>query len=136
MQEILEQYQFHDPNQIRMTKGANPFIDDAVFKWMTVARNKGIAITEEMLKVKALEFKKEFIEMIDDNEKLENFEASSGWIKNFKKRFNIKTKHLYGESRPIDEGKLTIARKALKEEHRCFYLMMFLMQMNQGYSSE
>ena len=55
-----------------MTKGANPFIDDAVFKWMTVARNKGIAITEEMLKVKALEFKKEFIEMIDDNEKLEN----------------------------------------------------------------
>ena len=66
-----------------------PFIENALLLWFEKARGFNLAVAEDLLRIKALELKKEFLLLLqcdEEKEDLSNFEASSGWIYKFCKR--------------------------------------------------
>ena len=101
----------------RNRQGKFPYIDDALLIWFKMARLNKLSITQQSLQAKALAFKKEFLEALDDAEeieKLSHFEASLGWVDKFRKRFSIKSMLLHGESGAIDIAAEVKAREELK----------------------
>ena len=68
--------------QIKFLKSAFPYIGDAVYKCFLCARKNLLSISQEM--------------------KLADLEASSGWVKRFKKWFGIKSRLFHGETGRIN----------------------------------
>ena len=119
-EEILALYKRSEcRQQIRFKGGFFPYIDDAVYHWFLMVRKKNMTVTHKLLSIKALEFKDAYLKRIEEEnelEKLSTFEASSGWVKNFKKRYGIKSRLLHGESEGIDSEKEQLAREELRKE--------------------
>ncbi|XP_053957785.1 tigger transposable element-derived protein 4-like [Anastrepha ludens] len=65
-------------------------IDEAMLKWLLVARGKNLPLSGPLLKQKA----KDFAEALGHHE----FEASTGWLDKFKSRHGVIQKTLCGES--------------------------------------
>ena len=77
---------------LTLKKATFPYIDDAVYSWFTFARSKSFPVDQDLLSTKAIEFKEKFLQKLKDSDeikRLEGLKASSGWIKNFKKHFQI-----------------------------------------------
>ena len=73
--------------------------------WFQMIRNNKIPVTEELLKLKAIELKDEFLKKLecdDMKEELSLFTASNGWILRFRKRHSIKSVMLSGDSFSVD----------------------------------
>ena len=69
-------------------------MNNVVYDWFCVARNKNIRISGPLLQQKALE--------VSEESKLPNFKASNGWLEKFRSRYNICFKTICGESEDVD----------------------------------
>ena len=96
-----------------------PTIENALLLWFSQARQLGLAITEDLLKLKAMEIKECLLEVLqtpEEKEKLSHFSASNGWIYRFRKRNAIKSRFLSGESSSVNTDYEELGRKELMEE--------------------
>ena len=76
------------PQRLRQGTFAN--LDQAMFKWLLVVRNRDVAVSALVFKTKAIEFAEKM--------NVENFKASDGSLDRWKKRFNVSFKKVFGES--------------------------------------
>jgi hypothetical protein len=89
------------------TKHAPEFLEleNQFWAWFRRNETKHAAITEDLLKMKALRLSAEL--------KLVDFRASDGWIRNFKKRHGIGEVVLHGEAGSADQVYAEIAEVGL-----------------------
>ena len=73
----------------RMKTATYEELDSAVYKWLKTARYNNIPISCSVFKEKALEFAKSL--------DLKDFQASDGWMDQWKKRFNVSFKTVSGD---------------------------------------
>lgn len=86
-----------------------PFIiiEEALALWVENAIQTGLEISDEILRIKALEFA-----FLCNEEK---FKGSTGWIDNFKKRHNLKQYNIHGEAGSAPLQDLETMRENLRE---------------------
>ena len=88
-----------DPDQQRKRfRGAkDKDLDKAVITWFTQARSEGMPLSGTNIQDQAAKFHK----MLHPND--ETFNASRGWLRNFKDRHAIRQASIHGEQRSADE---------------------------------
>lgn len=79
----------------RIKKGEFPQIEDFMVIWISQMNCKGVIITGEEIRIKALE--------VSQKLEIANFNASDGWLEKFKKRNGIKKVKLFGEAGSISQ---------------------------------
>ena len=85
-------------------------IDEAVFKWFTIARTNNIPINGPLIQAQALKMAEELgykisrieTESTDDLTNDKTFYASNGWLTRFKNRHSISFGTISGESGSVD----------------------------------
>ena len=82
-------------------------IEESLALWVENALQVGLNISDEILKIKALEFA-----FLCNEEK---FKGSSGWIDNFKKRHNLKQYNIHGEAASAPLQNLDAMRENLRQ---------------------
>ena len=82
-------------------------IEEALSLWVENALQVGLNISDEILKIKALEFA-----FLCEEEK---FKGSTGWIDNFKKRHNLKKYNIHGEAAGAPLQDLDAMRENLRQ---------------------
>ena len=92
----------------RVRKGNFDNLECALYTWFIQARQKGLCLTDDLLKQKAKQFGPHF-------EIPNNFQYSNGWISNFKKRHGITMTVLHGEAKSADLDAAEGGRKKLQE---------------------
>ena len=92
-------------------------LDNTVLKWFNIARSKNIPVSDDMIQTKAIQLFEEL--KIQDptctKEYKKEFDASNGWVRNFKRRFGLVSKLENGESRSVDLNVVEEARLSLKD---------------------
>lgn len=84
----------------KTTKSAeNPKVEDALYAWFHQQRERHAPISGDILKQKAKFFYEEIT-------KKQDFNASDGWLKNFKSRFGIRFLQISGEKLSADESEI------------------------------
>ncbi|XP_050546042.1 tigger transposable element-derived protein 6-like [Daktulosphaira vitifoliae] len=73
-----------------------PNVEVCLFKWFTQCRDKNIPISRPLLKEKAEYFATQF--------GYSNFNASQGWLGNWKNRHNIIFRKICGESASVNDS--------------------------------
>lgn len=68
--------------------------EDALYKWIVQCRNANVNISGPIIVEKA----KNFAAMME----IPDFQASTGWLSNFKNRYGISFKKICGESKSVD----------------------------------
>lgn len=88
-----------DPDQQRKRfRGAkDKDLDKAVITWFTQARSEGMPLSGTNIQDQAAKFHK----MLHPDD--ETFNASRGWLRNFKDRHAIRQASIHGEQRSADE---------------------------------
>lgn len=89
---ILQELEKRKENLVRKKLKSSTYddIDEAIFKWMTVMREKKLPLSGTLIKEKALEFGAALGHR--------DFQASNGWLEKFKKRHCVIHKVISGES--------------------------------------
>ena len=82
-------------NKFRIKRAEFPDVEKCLLKWFKEARDRSIPLSGHMLQKKALQFAQSLGR--------KDFQASTDWIWNFKKRYDIVGKSICGESSSIDE---------------------------------
>jgi len=77
----------------RIREGKYPDHGKMLYFWHGIAINKGISVGDLILIEKAKEFG-EMLGIVEGS----SFNYSSGWLENFKKRYNLKEFTIIGES--------------------------------------
>ena len=85
-----------DGGRKRFRSTDNEDINEAVYKWYCLARQRNIPISGPLLQEEALQIAK----TIDPETK---FKASNGWLESFKKRHNLKQMTITGECGDVQE---------------------------------
>ena len=85
----------------------NPDVNEALYKWYCLARERNIPISGPLLKEEALLIAKKL-----DPET--SFKASNGWLDSFKKHHNIKNMKVSGECGDVSEETVTSWFECLK----------------------
>ena len=93
-----------------MKKSEHENLSEALYIWFIQQREKGIPMSGNFLKEKALQFYNQMENDHSQNE--ETFTASEGWLFRWKKRYNIRELTICGE-RLSAENKLTELQKFL-----------------------
>lgn len=75
-------------------------INDTVYEWFTAQRAKNISISGPILQ----EYARSIAQHLDN---AEHFKASNGWLDRFRTRYNISFRMISGESRSVDESKVS-----------------------------
>ena len=68
-------------------------VDQAIFNWFLNMQSQNVPLSASMIQEKAVIFSKEL--------NTENFQASDGWLRNWKERNNISFKTVPGESKSV-----------------------------------
>ena len=76
----------------RIQESQFKLVEDAVSKWFLNARANSMPVSGIILQEKALSY---YNQMKDDCNLPDKFEASSGWLTNFKHRYNICEKSIH-----------------------------------------
>lgn len=94
---ILRRYESENPLSKRQKLCAFPEVESALFKWFQQYRNQenSVPISGTLLREKAMVF----AELL----KIENFNASAGWLEKFKARHNIVFRTLHGEAKDVPQ---------------------------------
>ena len=79
----------------RLRQGTFAKLDQAMFKWLLVARSRNVIVSALVFKTKAIEFAEKM--------NVENFKVSDGWLDRWKKQFNVTFKTVSGESNPCND---------------------------------
>lgn len=100
-QSIMDEYEANgQESRKRHRVGDFQDVNDAVYKWYCLARERNIPITGPLLKEEALLIAKK----LDPSS---TFKASNGWLESFKKRHNIKHMTVSGECGDVPEETVT-----------------------------
>ena len=83
-----------------------PELERMIHLWQTIALSKGVMISDDILIQKG----KEFGTMLGIVEGY-SFNYSSGWLRNFKLKYNLKQFELHGESGSVSQETIDISRK-------------------------
>ena len=86
----------NNPKSKKLRTGIHEKLDEAIFKWFLFARSQDVPIGGVVFKAKTLEYAKEI--------GLDDFQASDGWIRRWKKRYNISFKTISGEANSVTAG--------------------------------
>ena len=81
-------------HKFRSKSGEFPNVEKCLVRWFSECREKNVSISGPILQEKT----KHFAESLG----ISNFKASSGWLANFKKRYDIVGKTVCGESASVD----------------------------------
>ena len=99
--EITEEFEKNvSENRKRHRVEDNAAINEAVYRWYCLARERNVPVTGPLLQEEALLLAKE----LDPNT---SFKASNGWLDSFKKRHNIKCMKVSGECADVSEETVT-----------------------------
>lgn len=82
-------------------------LEDALFLWLNYQNSQNIAVNDAALVEKARN--------LGEYMKLTEFQYSSGWLYNFKKRFSIKSYKLNGEAGSIGETTVCMLRTSISK---------------------
>ena len=83
-----------DSVSTKKSEGHYGQLEEALWLWFGSIRSRNLAISDEMLRVKA----KEFGEVMG----ITGLTYSSGWLQGFKKRHGIKIRVIHGEAASVD----------------------------------
>lgn len=83
------------PQRKRAKKCKFETVDEAMLKWVKIAREKNLPVSGVIIREKAQEFAKKL--------GCEDFQASTGWLDKFKRRHGIVQKTVSGESAEVNE---------------------------------
>jgi Tc5 transposase DNA-binding domain/DDE superfamily endonuclease len=86
-----------------------PRIQEAMTLWVSSVSNRGLTLTGDLLKQKALDF------AVALGEGYENFKASDGWLAKFKKRLGLRQYRIHGESQSAPLEFIPQMRRDLNE---------------------
>ena len=93
---ITLDFQTNAPTSRKRNRGAHyQDVDDAVYEWYVLARERFVPVTGPMLQEEAL--------MIANGLGNNSFKASNGWLQRFKDRHNIKQLVVSGEAGDVSE---------------------------------
>ena len=82
-------------------------IDDAVYKWYCLGRERNIPISGPMLQEEA--------RLIAERLENSQHKASNGWLQSFKARHNLKMLTVCGESASVAQGKVEAWHSRVKD---------------------
>lgn len=85
--------------QKNVSKGSHPKLEEALHTWLNATVAKRVPVSRDLLKRKA--------ETLALQMKITNFKFSDGWLRNFKKRYDLAFKKMCGESGAIDSTIVT-----------------------------
>lgn len=107
LRESKKWFSAEDSSSTNKKEGRYVQLEEALWIWFGNIRSRNIAISDEMLRVKA----KEFGETMGISE----LTYSSGWLQGFKKRHGIRVKVIHGEAASVDTDIVEEGRRKLKE---------------------
>ena len=111
------------PKCEKLRTGIHEKLDEAIFKWFLSARSQNVLIGAVVFKAKTLEYAKEI--------GLDDFQPSDGWIRHWKKRYNISFKTITGEANNVTTGMVAPWKEtSLPTYYQTTILYIFTMQMN------
>jgi hypothetical protein len=84
---------FNSRNDFRIKKAKYPELEDALYMWYCDKINSSASVNDEILKEKAQYFGSKLYGL-----NRSDFKYSNGWLKNFKKRFNINFDKMHAET--------------------------------------
>ncbi|XP_066152124.1 tigger transposable element-derived protein 4-like [Euwallacea fornicatus] len=84
----------------RLRESKHPNVDKDLLKWFSIKRSENVPITGNILKEKATELKKMRENINSENDK-KTSGISRGWLDRFKRRYNISSGKIHGESASI-----------------------------------
>ncbi|KAG0417905.1 hypothetical protein HPB47_005270 [Ixodes persulcatus] len=85
--------------QKNVSKGSHPKPEEALHTWLNATVAKRVPVSGDLLKRKA--------ETLALQMKITNFKFSDGWLRNFKKRYDLAFKKMCGKSGAIDSTIVT-----------------------------
>jgi hypothetical protein len=83
--------------------------------WIDAAESQRVPVTDDVIRSQTKIIQSQLVQAAV-NENYENFELSSGWLANFKTRFNIGRLKNYSDAPTIDESMLPIWRRQIAEQ--------------------
>jgi hypothetical protein len=92
---IFATYDDTNPSRKRQRSSAYADVEEALLRWFTQARAKGVAVSGPILTMQAWKFA--------DALGFADFQGSSGWLDRFKQRHGITGKCITGESAAVSE---------------------------------
>lgn len=95
--QFCEDYSVGDRKRLKFGKYES--VEKATYTWIVQKRAQGFPITDALISEVALTFFKKLFETTN-----EEFKASSGWIRNFKQRHEIRSVKLCGEKKSADHA--------------------------------
>ena len=96
-----------DSNSTKKSEGHFTQLEEALWIWFGNVRSQNLAISDDMLRVKA----KEFGESLG----IVGLTYSSGWLQGFKKHHGIKVQVVHGESASVNAEIVEDGRRKLRE---------------------
>jgi hypothetical protein len=144
----------HETNQsmisrVRLTSSRLPQLDQQLYDAFVNLRSKKVEISGEDVATKAIQIKEKILAQNKlssaQREQLEKFKASTGFVKTFNNRHNIKFKNLSGEAGSVDENVVILMKQdsisslqdsvrlllEKKQKMKCWMKSMKLMLMKQ-----
>lgn len=111
-----------DPTQTstRLSEPRFPLLEEALDQWFDSLRCRNISITDALIQEKASSLATKLIEAAPQKEDkqivgLRKFQASNGWLSNFKRRVGITGKNLHGEAAGVSKDVVAQGRKDLQQ---------------------
>ncbi|CAF1068605.1 unnamed protein product [Brachionus calyciflorus] len=96
----------------RLQNGYYHLVEEALYKWVLLAKSASIILPYHVLKEKAMDF---YQKLKSENIRIrEGFEASDGWIKKFMNRFELDSKTFTGESESADRSQIEPFKEKFK----------------------
>ena len=108
-EEIIRLYESNQSSssRIRMSQSRFPHVDQHLYQSFSFLRSKNIEVSGLDFMIKASEIKEKLLSSanlsVEDRLKLEKFNFTSGFIRGFKNRHNIRLKNLSGEAGSVKE---------------------------------
>jgi len=103
---------YSDLRKTRIQEARFPSLEEALYKWFQSLCSQNIPVSQDVLRVKAVEF---YNKAKESGTQLSNFEASKGWLEKFQKRYNSSSKIITGESGSVILEHVESGRKRLQE---------------------
>lgn len=107
---LKEKYLSSSSNKKKMKKpreSSYEELNEILFEWFCVARAKNFAISGPILQTKALDIAKML--------KLNDFKASTGWLRSFRKNRAITFNAISGEGNAVDENSVALWKTLLPD---------------------
>lgn len=107
----------------KLRSSSNPVLDESLLKWFSLKRSQNVPISAPVLQAKATEFGNLMKQPLENENAADHrFACSKSWIDRFKRRHDIKSGKIHGESAAVSQELvnqwLTSVWPSLKQKYR------------------